>query len=80
MSDHADQVAALYKQLAQSEGGKHLIAWIEQRAKSKREQASKSEPIPAWGELRFADGLDDVRDHITQMANLDKLKAPAKQD
>lgn len=70
MSEHTEQIAALYEQLATSAAGKHLIEWIEKTTKETREHAGKSEPTKAWGELRFADGMTEVLTHITQMRSM----------
>lgn len=74
MSEHTDQIGAAYRQLAESPGGRLLLEWINESVAARRKNASKSEPIPAWGELRFADGLEEVKTHIDQMCILPDIK------
>lgn len=56
-----------YKQLIKSEGGKRLEAWIKETANEKRKNASKSQDT-AYGDLRFADGIEYVLSHIKTMS------------
>lgn len=74
MSEKSEAVGALYQHGADSDFGKHLLNWIEETAAARRKRAGKSEPIPAWGELRFADGLDEVITHIMQMCSMTENK------
>ena len=69
MSEKTDKLHAAYVQLSESEGGKHLLSWIEKTADDKRKNASKSQDT-AFGELKFADGLEEVATHIKQMLTL----------
>lgn len=64
MSEKTDKLTALYERLAQSEEGQHLMNWVEKSAQQIRKDASKSKPIEAYGELRFADGMDYVLEAI----------------
>lgn len=74
MSERGDKIAAAYKQLAESSGGKLLLDWINESAPERRRNASRLEPTPAWGELKFADGLEEVKKHIIQMGSLTDIK------
>lgn len=73
MSENSDRIASMYKQLIKSEGGKNLLEWIEKTSNSRRKAAGKLEPVPSWGELKFADGLDEVKTHIQQMSGLNQI-------
>ena len=77
MSESTQALAALYEEGSKSAFGKHLINWIEQTANSKRKNASRSQDT-AYGELKFADGMESVVGHIEKMKSpLMKAKGKA---
>jgi hypothetical protein len=62
-----ETVANAYVQLRNTEGGRHLEKWIEETANAKRRAASKSQDT-AYGDLRFADGMEHVLSQIKTMS------------
>lgn len=64
-----DQKRAAYKALLESEGGQLLVKWLNESVDRSRENAGgKSDPIPAWGELKFAEGMASVLRHMQRAA------------
>lgn len=57
----------VYRSLRKSEGFKELERWVEQSTVDRRKSASKSQDT-AYGELRFADGMDHVIAHVKTMS------------
>lgn len=73
MSPEAKHLGEIYRQLAESEGGKHLVEWLQDSADEQRRNAVKLEPTQAWGRLQFADGLERVIEHLAQMQLLSTI-------
>jgi hypothetical protein len=74
----ADQLAKMYEEFSKSPVGLHLLSWIKETANTKRESAGRLEPIPAWGQLKLADGIEEVASHISSMQLLGKSKLKAR--
>lgn len=78
MNDQTEKLSALYKRLAGSEEGKHLIEWIRTTITQTRQSAGRLDPVHAWGELKFADGLAAVIQHIETVKNLEGISRTSK--
>lgn len=70
----AEKVQNAYAQLMATEGFKNLEKRMSESATDKRRDAGKLEPTTAWGELKFADGIEYVLQHIRVMANSQSAK------
>lgn len=71
MSDKTDKLSAAYLQMSETEGGKHLIDWIEKNANDIRRKAINGK---TEYELGRADGLEEVTQQINQMKGLPKIR------
>lgn len=67
MTEKSEKLQAAYAQLADSEGGKNLMVWMSEFAIAKRRNAGKLEPVQAWGELKSADAVEEIVNHINVM-------------
>jgi hypothetical protein len=72
MSNKTEQIAEMYRNFANSTVGKHLMESVAKEADQTRRNASKSQ-VAAYGDLRFADGIEWVIAHIRQQQSLDKM-------
>lgn len=74
MSEHTEQLAEMYRNFAKSPVFRHLSEAASRHADSVRRSAGKSQDT-AFGELRFADGVEWFLSHIKQQQVLDKKGA-----
>ena len=72
MSEKTEKLAAAYESLANTEGGKNLMEWVEKSANKRRKDAGRSQDT-AYGELKFADGMEAVVERINQMRAMPKI-------
>ena len=77
MSERAQQLAVMYREFIKSPVYDHIRTALGERADSTRRNASKNQTT-AYGELRFADGLEVFETFCNAQATLDKKGAREK--
>lgn len=71
MSEKTEQLAVLYREFAKSPVFTHLKVSAEAKATQTRKDASQ-DSATAFGELRYADGVEWFLSHVNQQQVLDK--------